>query len=145
MWRWNTPARAGNIGRRTMLLNIDRKYPKAGYTIGKLFIDGYAFSDTLEDTVRAGDKIPGQTAIPAGTYRLILSESKRFGRILPEILGVPGFTGVRIHAGNTAADSSGCVLIGKNSAPGMLTESRATLSRLMGQLYGKRDMWIKIG
>lgn len=131
-----------------MWLNLDRKYLKPGWTIGHLYVDGYFFADTLEDRVRnlaTDKKVPGETAIPAGTYRLILSESKRFKRILPEILGVPGFTGVRIHAGNTAADSAGCVLIGKNTAPGMLTESRAYMARLMGQLYGKRDMWIKIG
>lgn len=86
-----------------MKLTLKRNFRGPDYTIGKLYIDGHYFCDTLEDTVRpSGEKIKGKTAIPAGDYKVIKSYSPRFKKILPEILNVPGFTGVRIHAGNYA-------------------------------------------
>lgn len=130
-----------------MMLLLKRKYFKSSYTIGELFVDGERICETLEDTVRdlsREEKVPGQTAIPAGTYRLILSESKRFGRILPEILGVPHFTGIRMHGGTKPEHTEGCILVGKNTAPGTLTGSREAMARLMGMLYGKKDIWITI-
>ena len=86
-------------------------------TYGKLFVDGKYFAETLEDADRyleneGNQKIPGSTAIPRGEYRVILSMSARFGRIMPEVLDVPGFKGIRIHGGNTEADTEGCPLIG---------------------------------
>lgn len=83
-------------------------------TGGILLLDDNFFAFTLEDTVRTGPKVPGQTAIAAGRYALQLSLSNRFKRVLPEILAVPDFTGVRIHGGNTAADSEGCILVARN-------------------------------
>lgn len=95
-------------------VEIKRTFKGAEYTIGKLYIDGAYFCDTLEDTVRTGEKIAGKTAIPAGTYKVKMTWSPRFKRYLPEILNVPNFTGVRIHAGNSALDTAGCVLLGLN-------------------------------
>lgn len=98
---------------RAVLLRDQRKEE---YTIGRLRIDDpdSPFSVfTLEDTVRApGVKIPGKTAIPAGIYTVVLDFSPRFGKNLPHILDVPGFDGVRIHPGNTDADTEGCILVG---------------------------------
>ena len=87
------------------------------YTLGRLFVDGTKLGYTCEDDDRRleddpGRKLAGQTAIPRGTYRLTATLSQRFGRIMPQIMGVPGFEGVRIHGGNTAADTEGCPLLG---------------------------------
>jgi hypothetical protein len=83
-------------------------------TIGKMYIDNAFFCYTLEDKVRptGAEKIPGQTAIPAGTYNVIIDFSNRFQRDMPHILNVPGFDGIRIHCGNTDKDTEGCILIG---------------------------------
>ena len=121
-----------------MILRIDRLYMKPSYTIGKLYVDGQYFCDTLEDAVR-DVKIAGKTAIPAGTYKVITSFSNRFCKIMPEILGVPNFTGVRIHSGNTAADTAGCVLVGENKITGGLIRSRFFASALTTLLAGCRE------
>ena len=116
-----------------MKLRVERLWKKLGYTIGRLYVDGKLFCNTLEDTVRdlsREKKIPGKTAIPYGEYKVIFNWSPKFGRNLPRLLNVPCFDGILIHPGNSADDSSGCVLIGKNTAVGRLTESRYTSDRL---------------
>lgn len=116
-----------------MELKIERKWPKDTYTVGRLYVDGKLFCNTLEDRVRdlnTEEKIYGETAIPAGRYRVIFNWSPKFGRNLPRLLNVPHFEGILIHPGNTAADSAGCILVGKNSAVGRLSESRDTSDRL---------------
>lgn len=114
---------------------IWRKYRKADYTIGRLYIDGKFFCNTLEDTDRglmqsmtAGEianvKIKGATAIPVGNYKLTRAYSPRFKKLLPTIMNVVGFGGVRIHSGNTAADTEGCPLVGDNTQQGKVLNSR---------------------
>ena len=112
-----------------MNLLVDRIFLGDSYTIGKLYIDGEYFCDTLEDTVRdlgpdGSGKIYGETAIPSGEYAIALTRSPRFKRILPRLLNVPFFEGILIHSGNSAKSSSGCLLVGKNSKKGMVLESR---------------------
>jgi hypothetical protein len=126
-------------------LRLERRYFNETYTIGDLYVDGVFFSNTLEDKVRDlnkdGDlddegetKIPGFTAIPFGRYRVIITRSPKFQRELPEILDVHNFTSIRIHAGNSSADSAGCVLVGENKIKGRLVNSRYWESQLMERL-----------
>jgi hypothetical protein len=96
-----------------MDLLLQRRSSSDGCTLGQLFVDGRAQCFTLEDVVRAGPKLAGMTAIPFGRYQIIITKSQRFGKMLPLLLGVPGFEGVRIHSGNTAADTEGCILVGQ--------------------------------
>lgn len=82
-------------------------------TIGKLYIDGKYQCETLEDTLRAaGIKVYGQTAIPAGEYDVVINFSNKYQRPMIQILEVPDFQGIRIHAGNKAEDTEGCILVG---------------------------------
>jgi hypothetical protein len=83
-------------------------------TLGSLFIDDHWQCHTLEDVIRPrGEKVRNKTAIPPGRYKLILSMSNRFKKIMPEVINVPMFTGIRIHSGNTAKDTAGCLLVGQ--------------------------------
>lgn len=128
-----------------MKILVDRRYKKEKYTIGKMYIDGEYFCDTLEDTVRPkGVKIYGETAIPASTYKVVLSYSPKFKRILPEVLSVPMFTGIRIHRGSYPQDTLGCVLVGKNKIVGGLTESANTEIKLMEKLKRTTEIWLTI-
>lgn len=133
-----------------MKLFLERKWPKADYTVGRLYVDGKFFCNTLEDTVRdlsrGTAKIAGQTAIPAGTYRVTLDVvspkysnfsrypwAKPYGGRVPRLLDVPFFDGILIHPGNTPEDTSGCILVGENSAPGRVLNSVATFRKLMDE------------
>lgn len=127
-----------------MKLTLKRNFKGPDYTIGKLYIDGHYFCDTLEDTVRStGKKIAGKTAIPAGDYKVVKSYSPRFKKILPEILDVPGFAGVRIHAGNTAKDTDGCVLLGLNKTKGAVLDSQTTMAYFMARTPNEFDLTIE--
>ncbi|MDR3141273.1 MAG: DUF5675 family protein [Tannerellaceae bacterium] len=109
--------------RKIKLIRIAKK---PLYTIGKLYIDGEYFCDTLEDTVRdlsKEAKIAGKTAIPAGTYEVAVNRSPKFGRNLPRLLNVPCFEGVLIHRGNKPEDTAGCILVGENKVVGGLINS----------------------
>lgn len=118
-----------------MLITLKRIYKGEGYTIGKLYIDGAYICDTLEDKDRgltsamteaeiAKIKVYGQTAIPTGEYKVTMTMSSRFKKVLPLLNGVKGYSGVRIHSGNTAKDTEGCILCGKNTEKGKVTNSR---------------------
>ena len=116
-----------------MHLRVIREPSTAAATMGILLIDGVFTCWTLEDVVREV-KIPGETAIPAGRYAVQLSLSQRFQKLLPEILTVPGFTGIRIHAGNTQADTAGCLLVGRIRAYDRVEESKLALMHVMVHL-----------
>ena len=116
-----------------MHLRVIREPSTAAATMGILLIDGVFTCWTLEDVVRPV-KIPGDTAIPAGRYAVQLSLSQRFQKLLPEILTVPGFTGIRIHAGNTQADTAGCLLVGRIRAYDRVEESKLALMHVMEHL-----------
>lgn len=99
-----------------MELRIKRIRADAVSTLGELYVNGEFFCYTLEDADRfletGGEKVMGQTAIPRGLYQLVLNESRRFERLLPLLINVPQFAGVRIHPGNTHRDTEGCILVG---------------------------------
>lgn len=126
-----------------MKLTLKRIYKGEDYTIGKLYIDGRLFSNTLEDAVRE-IKIPGKTAIPTGEYEIMLTHSPRFHKIMPLLMNVPNFEGVRIHSGNTAKDTEGCILIGKNTIKGQLTSSRVYTEMLYRTLQKADSIKIEI-
>ena len=100
-----------------MEITVTRKFQMGQpRTFGELAIDGAAVCHTLEDQVRpAGTKVPNETAIPFGRFKVIIDMSTRFGRLMLHILDVPGFTGVRVHGGNTEADTDGCILVGMSA------------------------------
>lgn len=109
-----------------MKIEVERLYRKPNYTIGKMYVDGVYFCDTLEDKVRDlfnEDKVPAQTAIPAGVYQIDFTMSARLKRELPILLNVPFFEGIRIHKGNTPEHTEGCILIGENKAVGKVINS----------------------
>ena len=116
-----------------MKLRVERLWKKPAYTVGRLFVDGKFFCNTLEDTVRDlsnEKKVYGKTAIPYEKYKVVYNWSPKFGRNLPRLLNVPAFEGILIHPGNTADDSAGCILVGRNTEVGRLTESRYTSDKL---------------
>jgi hypothetical protein len=116
-----------------MKLDLYRKPSSVNCTIGELFVDGVRECTTLEDVVR-DVKILHETAIPAGTYKVILTQSNRFKRVLPLLVDVPGFSGVRIHAGNTAADTEGCILVGSRVGVEAVLESRSAFNKLFDRM-----------
>lgn len=117
-------------------------------TIGELFVDNAHECWTLEDKVRpAGEKIHGQTAIPAGTYRVIIDFSNRFKRLMPHLLDVPNFAGIRIHSGNRAKDTEGCIILGKVKGEDFVGESRLAYSEFLPKLeaaFKEDEVWIEI-
>ena len=144
---------------------VQRTYRGSAYTIGKLFIDGNYICDTLEDVDRGLSsnmsedeikkiKIYGETAIPTGTYKVIMNVvsekfknrvwAKPYKGKLPRLVDVPGYEGVLIHPGNTADDTSGCILVGRNKVKGQVVESQNTFHSLMNILKGDNDITITI-
>ena len=143
-----------------MKLLLRRKYKAETYTIGDLSIYGRVFFPTHRDKIRgqpgrgpatpAGRPGSGQanmfsrTAIPAGTYKVTMEYSARFKRVLPYLHDVPHFLGILIHSGNTEEDSAGCIIVGKNTVKGKVTESRKTSDALNALLAKASDIEIEI-
>lgn len=124
-----------------MLLEVRREPSAQGCTLGSLFVDGEFECFTLEDVVREVPqeavekwKIAGETAIPSGTYEVAVNRSAHFGKLLPLLLNVSGFEGVRIHSGNVAADTEGCILVGNRRAPAEVLGSRIAFRGLFAKI-----------
>lgn len=139
-----------------MELLLIRRYKNDKYTIGDLYIDGVWFSNTLEDTDRGLTddmseeqikkiKVYGRTAIPTGRYKVEVTYSPKFKRHLPLLIDVKGFTGIRIHSGNSAEDTLGCLLVGYNKVKGQVINSRVTSDKLTALLRNtKEEIYITI-
>lgn len=128
-----------------MRITLIRIANRPTYCIGKLYIDGVYFCDTIEDTDRGLDdkmteeeilkkKVKGETAIPTGIYHVYLTYSPKYKKQMPLIDGVKGYSGIRIHSGNTSKDTEGCLIVGKNTKVGMVTESRKMYNALFSKL-----------
>ena len=131
-----------------MKLKVERRWKKATYTIGRIYIDGVYYCNTLEDRDRGlkqtdsltyikARKVAGETAIPTGTYIVSMNTtSPKYAGVpfywnfckgkMPRLLAVPGFDGILIHPGTDALDTRGCILVGKNTKVGKLTQSKET-------------------
>lgn len=129
-----------------MTLRLQRRWIEDDACLGDLYVDGIWECQTLEDVPRAV-KVAGQTAIPSGRYRVVIDFSERFQTFLPRLLDVPGFDGIRIHAGNTAADTAGCILVGRVRDGARILGSRIALGGLMEKIReGLRvsEVWINV-
>lgn len=127
----------------------------AAATLGVATFAGHHYA-TVEDQVRVltdcsrttcVGKVPGKTAIPAGVYEVRDTWSPRFGRMMLEVVGVPGFTGIRIHSGNTADDTEGCLIPGLRATPSGVSYSVPAVKKLNADVRAKLKtgkMWIKI-
>lgn len=132
-----------------MEILVKRIALRSSYTIGKMYIDGKYFCDVIEDKVidinKSGKfegketKVYGESAIPYGKYKVTLTLSPRFKRFLPEIHDVPHFTAIRIHAGNTAKDSHGCLIVGENKEVGKVLNSRFWEKKLVELIKGCKE------
>lgn len=149
-----------------MKLTLRRIAKKDTYTIGKLYIDGVYFCDTIEDKDRGlyqkqdiqelrKIKVPSKTAIPTGIYKISLSivspkysTKKIYQEIckgkVPRLLNVPGYEGVLIHIGNTAEDSAGCILVGQNKVVGKVINSTETFRKLYNKIKEQNNLTIEI-
>jgi hypothetical protein len=118
-----------------MFLSILRTDFTEVSSIGDFSINGERFCFSLEDKYRSdGIKVYGKTAIPCGTYNVTIDYSNRFKRLMPHILDVPGFEGIRIHKGNTAEDTEGCILLGRIKDEDWVGESKAVFDAFFEQL-----------
>lgn len=133
------------------MLHLMREETHPDCTVGKLFVDGQWLWWTLEDCLRApGVKVAGETCIPAGTYQILLTYSTRFGRVMPQVMNVPGFTGIRLHPANSAKDVEGCIGVGGgyNSRAHLLLHSRVAADAVQGAIQAAieagKQVWIEV-
>ena len=132
----------------TKTVKIKRIAFKDTYTIGRITVDGLSISDSIEDKVRVlnsiEDKVYGETAIPAGTYKADIYFSKKFGYKVVRLFDVPYFEGIYIHKGNTAKDSLGCIIVGYNDKKGWVSRPTVALNKLMEALEGADEITVTI-
>lgn len=132
-----------------MRIEVIRDTFRLDCTLGRMLIDGDYVCDTLEDTVRDGAKMYGQTAIPAGEYKVRMDVvspkfkdrvwARPYGGKLPRLVDVPNFEGVLIHVGNTALDTLGCILVGTRSGLNSLSYSTVAFNKVMSVLAKAND------
>ena len=126
-----------------MKIVVKRLHRTERSTIGELYVDGNFECYTLEDKEREV-KIKSETAIPKGTYKVIINQSNRFKRLLPLLINVPNFEGVRIHSGNTNHDTEGCILVGTTRSKDFVGNSRKAFDKLFKKMQLTKDITITI-
>jgi len=126
-----------------MKIQIKRLHKTENSTIGELTIDGKFECYTLEDKEREV-KIKSETAIAKGTYKVIINQSNRFKRLLPLLLNVPNFEGVRIHPGNSNHDTEGCILVGKTRSQDYIGQSRKAFDSLFAKMQLAKEITLII-
>lgn len=126
-----------------MKIEIKRLYKTENSTIGELKVDGKFECYTLEDKEREV-KIKCETAIPKGTYKVIINQSNRFKKLLPLLLSVPNFEGVRIHPGNTNHDTEGCILVGRTKSKDFIGQSRKAFESLFAKMKEAKEITLTI-
>ena len=126
-----------------MVITVKRLYKTDTSVIGELLVDGIFECYTLEDVERL-TKIKGETAIPKGTYRVIINESNRFKRLLPLLIDVPNFEGVRIHSGNSNHDTEGCILVGQTRNKNYIGQSRKAFDKLFKKMQVAKNITLTI-
>lgn len=126
-----------------MKLALKRLHKTQNSTIGELTVDGLFQCYTLEDIEREV-KIKSETAIPKGTYKVIINHSNRFKRLLPLLIDVPGFEGIRIHSGNSNHDTEGCILVGETRSKDFIGKSRKAFDKLFEKMKRAESITITI-
>lgn len=126
-----------------MTLYLTREPTLAGATIGMLYADEDRLCYTLEDAIRT-EKIPGETAIPPGRYRVVLSWSPHFKRTLPSVLNVPKFTSIRIHGGNDPSDTDGCILVGMERVGQRIRSCAPALATVIAAINASTETWLEV-
>ena len=126
-----------------MVRTVKRLYKTDTSVIGELLVDGIFECYTLEDVERL-TKIKGETAIPKGTYRVIINESNRFKRLLPLLIDVPNFEGIRIHSGNSNHDTEGCILVGQTRNKNYIGQSRKAFDKLFKKMQAAKNITLTI-
>lgn len=138
-----------------MILRLVRNKGTAGFTEGRLYVDDEFECYTVEDADRrleaGGTKVQNKTAIPRGKYKVILSMSNRFKKVLPEVLNVPQFKGIRIHSGNSSKDTEGCIIVGAvndRNDDDWVGGSKVAMSRLMPKIEDalavREEVWLEV-
>lgn len=123
-------------------------FPRENYTLGKMYLDNVFFCHSCEDEDRfledhQQEKVYGKSAIPRGKYRVVTSFSNRFQRVLPEVFDVPGFKGIRIHGGNDASDSHGCILVGLVRTSSGIAKCAGTVQRIIDAIDDAAELGIE--
>lgn len=117
-----------------MLISLIRRWMTPDSTIGEVYVDDQFECYSLEDAIREGAKVPGKTAIPEGSYKVIITYSPRFHKEMPILLYVPGFEGIRIHTGNVSEDTEGCILVGQTKGENWIGRSRLAYKALEAKI-----------
>ena len=126
-----------------MKIEVKRLYKTENSTIGELTIDGKFECYTLEDKER-NVKIKCETAIPKGTYKVIINQSNRFKKLMPLVLNVPNFEGIRIHPGNSNHDTEGCILVGQTRSKDYISKSRKAYEILFAKMKLAKEITLTI-